>query len=357
MQILSGQRLFTVGQRTYVWEDVVLAGVLWGDWTALDERVRNGLACLARLDELDDDDEDALDEDEVESAAAEFRYARDLVAAADLEAWLDRRGLSVDQWLDFVRRSLLLERWADDLEDIREEYELDEDEVAEALVCEALCGGVAGELIQRLAARAAIHARAAAQSGAGPTDTAPEDIPPMPDDEILDRALPGLPAATRRERLALLASLEATWRAFAASVAPPAEVRGVIAARRLEWVRVAIQAVVAPDEDVAREVALCVRMDRRPLDEVADDAALRAEAMEWWLESVEEPLRDTLVGAQPGDVIGPVPWKEQHLVLRVIAKQLPAEDDPAVRARATQALLARAVDREVMDRVTWHATL
>ena len=38
-------------------------------------------------------------------------------------------------------------------------------------------------------------------------------------------------------------------------------------------------------------------------------------------------------------------------------KQLPAEDDPAVRARAEHALLARTVDREVANRVTWHATL
>jgi hypothetical protein len=77
---------------------VILAGPLWGDWTALQERVRSGLACLATLDELDEDEEDALDEANVETAAAEFRYARDLVAAADLEAWLEGRGLSVEAW-------------------------------------------------------------------------------------------------------------------------------------------------------------------------------------------------------------------------------------------------------------------
>ena len=48
--------------------------------------MRSGLACLARLDDLDEDEEDALDEADVETAAAEFRYARDLVAATDLEA-------------------------------------------------------------------------------------------------------------------------------------------------------------------------------------------------------------------------------------------------------------------------------
>jgi hypothetical protein len=357
MPTLSGQRIFTIGHTAYVWEDIVLAGLMWGDWAALEARVRAGLACLARLDDLEEDDEDALDEADVETAAAEFRYARDLVAAADLEAWLERRGLSVDAWLDFIRRSLLLDRWADDLDEILEEYELDEDEVAEAVVCEALCSGVANDLAQRLAARAAVHARPAGETEAAAGAPSAEVPPAMPDDELLERAVPDLPAPARRERLARLTTLEAAWRRFAASVAPPQAMRGVITTRRLEWVRVVVQAVLTPDEDVAREVALCVRLDRRPIDEVADEAGLRAEALEWWLDTVEEALRDTLIGAQPGDVVGPVPWKEHHLVLTVTAKRLPTEDDPAVRARAEQALLARAVDREVTDRVTWHATL
>jgi hypothetical protein len=355
MQTLAGQRVFTVGQTSYVWEDLVLAGVLWGDWAALETRVRDGLACLARLDDLDADDEDALDEADVEAAAAEFRYARDLVAAADLEAWLSRRGLSVDAWLDFIRRSLLLDRWADDLDEIRDEYELDADGVAEAVVCEALCCGLANDLAQRLAARAAVQARLSGEAAgaAGPVAGAM----PTVDEDVLDRLLPELPRAARRERLVALVALEATWRRFAASVAPPQALRGVIVARRLEWVRVGAQAVQAPDADVAREIALCVRMDRRALDEVADEAGLRAESVEWWLETVEEALRDLLVGAQPGDLVGPIAWKEGHLVLVVTGKRLPTEDDPDVRARAERALLARAVDREVTDRVTWHATL
>jgi len=82
MPVLAGQRIFTVAGTSYAWEDLVLAGCLWGDWPALEARTRDGLACLARLDELD---EDALAEADVETAATEFRYARDLVAASDLD--------------------------------------------------------------------------------------------------------------------------------------------------------------------------------------------------------------------------------------------------------------------------------
>src|SRR2546427_523631 len=168
MATLSGSRIFTVGGTAYVWEDAVLAAHLWGDWTALEQQVRDGLACLARLDE---DDEDGLDEADVDAAGTEFRYARDLVAAADLEAWLDGRGLTVDAWLDFIRRTLLVSRWANDLDEIRETYEIDDDEVAEAILCEAICSGLARRRAGRRRTRQRAGARdRALRAGGSPLD-------------------------------------------------------------------------------------------------------------------------------------------------------------------------------------------
>ena len=46
MPALSGRRIFSVRDTIYTWEDVVLAGILWGDWDALEGEVRAGLACL-----------------------------------------------------------------------------------------------------------------------------------------------------------------------------------------------------------------------------------------------------------------------------------------------------------------------
>jgi hypothetical protein len=120
---------------------------------------------------------------------------------------------------------------------------------------------------------------------------------------------------------------------------------------------VATVSVVAPDEDVAKEIVLCVKEDRRPIDEVAAEAGLSAEATELWLEDVEEALRDALIGAQAGEVLGPLAWKEGHLVLTVGDKRMPSDDDVAVQARAEHTLLARTVEHEMANRVTWHGTL
>ena len=357
MATLSGCRIFTVDRTAYVWEDIVLAGHLWGEWPALEQRVRDGLACLARLDDLDEGDADGLDEADVDAAATEFRYARDLVAAADLEAWLERRGLTLEAWLDFIRRSLLRERWAHDLDGIRDEYELDEDEVAEAVTCEAVCSGLAGRLAERLAARAAVFVHVRDKPGAVADGIEGDEPTPPVGEDLLDRALPSLSTESRHQRLEILGRLEAAWRRFSDRMAPSDALRGLIAARRLDWMRLSVQTVVTSDDELAREVALCMREDRRPLEEVAAEAGLRAETAEWWLEDVEPGVRDTLAGAVPGDIVGPLTSKQGLLVLMIVDKRLPSEDDPVVRARAEQALLARTVDHEVANRVTWHATL
>ena len=358
MARLDGARIFSVGRTEYVWEDVVLAAHLCGEWKVLEQRARDGLACLARLDDLEDDGEDALDEDDVDAAATEFRYARDLVAAADLEAWLDARGLTADAWLDFIRRTILLSRWADELDEIRDTYELDEDDVAEALRSELLCSGMAHGLAERLAARAAIHARLLDESAVPEVDAdAVATAATLASDDALDRALPTLSRDSRRDRLQWLSQLDSAWQQFAARIAPPDALRRTMATHQLDWIRFAVQTVTAPTDELAREIALCVREDGRPIADVASDAGLSCESAVWWLEDVDPGVHDALIVAQPGDVVGPVSAKPGHVVLTVSDKRLPSDDDPAVCARAERALLGRTVEHEIANRVRWHRTL
>jgi hypothetical protein len=353
-----GARMFTVGTTLYIWDDLVLAAHLWGEWSVLEQRVRDGLACLARLDDVENDADDAADDDEVEAAATEFRYARDLIAASDLEAWLEARGLTVDAWYDYLRRTMLLSRWADDLDEIRETYEIDDDELPDAILCEAMCSGLARLIADRLAARAAIHTRMLDDGDAPEVDAdARAVIARLAGDAVLDRALPAVSPQTRRERLEWLSRLEASWMRFVARVAPPDALRKTIATHALDWICVSVDAVVSPNEELARELTLCVREDGRTIDDVAAEAGLRCETREWWLDDVEPAVRDALIGAQRGDLVGPVSAKPGHLVLTVIDKRLPSEHDAVVRARAERTLLARDVEHEVANRVAWHRTL
>lgn len=347
-----------VGDRAYTWEDVVLAGYLWSEWPAVERQVRAGLACLARLDDLGEA-EAGLD-DEIDAAAAEFRYARDLVAADEMEAWLAERGLTADEWLDHVRRSILLRRWAAEAEAIEQEYELDQEDVDQALVCEAICTGRATLMTSRLSERVALYARVVADSGDGQDGVTEEEVDallasvPVP---CGNGMLAALSSDACRERLKALARMETVWRRFASTEASPQAIRDLITTRWLDWIRLRVRRVFLPDADMAREVALCVREDHRTLCDVAAEAGANLDEGERYVDEVDETLRDQLVGAQCGDLLGPLPVADGFVLVEVVAKQPPSEADPDVRARAERALLSRTVDREVESRVTWHRPL
>jgi hypothetical protein len=349
MAALAGRPILTVGDTTYHWEDLVLCGHLWGDWPALQQRVATGLACLARLDELEEGDDEDLDEKDVEAAAEEFRYARDLVAAEDMEAWLAHRGLDADEWLDCIRRGLLLAKWADDLDAIVEEFEVEPADVEAVIDGEAICTNVAASLATRLAGRAAIHARLAQ---AQPGDAAAEA-----DVQALLEGLPGLPAGASRQRLESLARLELAWRRFTETQVTPAALRSLVDTNRLDWIRLTVRTVTVATRDVANEIALCVRDDGEDFLATCAQAGQRVTEATWFVDETDGRLRDALVAARAGDLLGPVPIDQGFILVAVLSKVLPVESDPEVRQRAERALLDRLVAREIQDRVTWHETL
>ena len=93
----SERPVFSVGARPVTWGDVVAYAELVGAWDEIAEQAALG-ACAARHAEVASD--------AVDRAAEVFRHEHGLLAADDLEGWLERRGLTVDGWLAYVRRSL-----------------------------------------------------------------------------------------------------------------------------------------------------------------------------------------------------------------------------------------------------------
>lgn len=359
MNPFTGRRIFSVGDSLYTWEDLILAAHLWGDWEPFQRKVSAGLACLKRLEETEGEEE-TLSEEELSSAAAEFRYARDLVTAEEMEAWLTRRGLTADDWLDYIRRTILITKWADELADIQEEYPVSQDDVDQILVCDAFCGGLAAELASRLAARAALHARVlhkAPDDGDGIAATEVQSVLETVPAEIRDCGIPELPAAACRDRLAALARLELAWRRFTAIEVTPQAIREQIALHQFDWMRLSIRSLSLPTLDAAHEAALCVREDGCDLAQVEAGAGARVEEADWFLGEVDIGIREHLAGALKGELLGPFQIGEAFVLILVCAKQFPTEEEPAVRARAERALVADIVDREVGARVTWHERL
>jgi parvulin-like peptidyl-prolyl isomerase len=100
---------------------------------------------------------------------------------------------------------------------------------------------------------------------------------------------------------------------------------------------------------------MAVREDGRALDAVAGEARLELQSGRPWLGDLAPPLRDALLSAGPGELVGPLGGDDGWTVVQVLAKTMPSADDPETRQRAEAALLQERVDREVQARVRWLA--
>ena len=202
------------------------------------------------------------------AAATVFRYEHNLLAAEELEAWLDARGLSTADWNGYLRRSLLRERWADDLEQVAAEFPVGEDDVEASLRAEAVCSGFLRRAAERLAEDAALAA----------TDDAEDS----------------------GDRGALIAALIREADAARGRAPSLPEVEHEIAAHGLDWIRIEAETLELADAEAAREAALCVRVDGRTLADVADECGLPANVLVLYLADAEPGAPDGSRQREPG---------------------------------------------------------
>jgi hypothetical protein len=294
---LGERPVFSVEERVFRWDDVLDWAGRSGALAALEHETALGLAALER---------DGLPPaDDVQAAAAAFRYARGLLSGDEMEAWLERRELTTEEWLDHLRRTLARERESGS-EPQSPAVAADED----AVWADAVCSGALDRWAFELAARLAVSRGA------------------EPDDEAYARF---------RER----------------AVTDDAVTRE-IEGRRLEWLRVEGDRLELADEDVAREVVLSAREDGDSLAELAGRARAELRPLASYLDDLEPELAAAVLGAREGEILGPVTVAGRFVVAVPRRKAEPSPDDPALRGRAAELVFRRAVDRELEQRVRWH---
>jgi len=295
--------LFRVEEAVFTWSDVVARARVSGQWEALEDDVRAGLAALAELDARGE----APSDDDVEAAARGFRYARNLLAGDELDAWLDARGLTTAAWQGYLRRSLALDQESEP----PGTENVPDDEVAGAMWPDGICSGYFEELAKELATLVAVA--------------------------------PAAPADGRQE----------AYDAFCRAAATEQAIAREVESNRLEWVRVHYRAVTFADEDSAAEAAMCVRADGDPLAHVAARIGLDVDERLDWMDEVEAELASRILAAEAGALVGPAPVDDGFVLAELQEKTPPTVDDEDVRTRAAETVADRAASREVNERVVW----
>jgi hypothetical protein len=266
--------VFSVGRRKFRWVDVAKRL----DWEALSR------AASSSPREVSDA--------ELAEAEAQFRYERSLVAAEEMESWLERWELTVGEWRQYMRGNLPGGERAGWVE----------------AVCSGALERAAGELA----------ARAAAAEATGEPD------------------------------------LERAYNRFLVEAITPEALGSLLEVRKADWIRVDCRTLVLLTEGAAREAALCVRDDGMALAEVAAQAGVEMREHSLYLEDAADELGKALLSARTGELLGPVSLADRHALVLVDDKVEPTLDDPAILRRVQEAARRRAIEREVVNRVTWH---
>src|SRR2546430_3755971 len=91
--------VFSAGGQDYRWSDVVTAARVWSRWAELGRATAGGIAAVRRLNP-------PITQAALEDAEHAFRYARSLLAADEMQAWLANWGLAMEDWLAYLRRQI-----------------------------------------------------------------------------------------------------------------------------------------------------------------------------------------------------------------------------------------------------------
>lgn len=322
--------------------DLVLLGVLTGEWRAFERLVARGL-------ELEAAHAGAVGDEEVRREATAFRYAHGLISAADFRGWLDARGLTVGEVSGVLRRRLL--RRQDPAGSRSNGPAVTDEEVMRVLPAEALCDGVLARLVDQ-----GLDLLVAGQLVAG---TAPVDV------ERLERTVAsvpeirvpfvvGLAVAELRTRLSRLLSLGLALERLRADVAEPGAIVRRMGQHALEWTQLVGEELRFPREGAAREARLQIIADGESIATVAERAEVAVRERRLLVGDAPPAVGVSFAAAAVGEVVGP--WEEEGLwhVLALRAKVVPSPDDSSLRGRAIEELLRERISRHAAGRTTRH---
>src|SRR5579862_2365329 len=97
------RHVFSVTGRTFSWNDVVSVAEVRGDLQEPTRVAAEGLACMRRLSVNGEE----IDAGALERAEEDFRRARRLLSGQETVEWLAAKLITVSDWREVIRRSLL----------------------------------------------------------------------------------------------------------------------------------------------------------------------------------------------------------------------------------------------------------
>jgi hypothetical protein len=278
--------------------------------------------------------------EELQARSERFRMDRDLITAEETERWLDERGLTLEDFSDFLMRdSEALVETANSEMPEQLDYVLAPQVLRDVLRVDLLFTGEFDRLAARFAWR--IAAREADGSVIG------EDPVERERARFYERC--GMSHTNLASWLGGLEcdqawfndmlELEAVFRQRSAALLTSRSLERMLQSLRLPLTRFQLELMELDSSDVAREALQCVREDGEPMEEVARSARYPFRRLNVLYEDLPKDLQQKLLCAMPGEVLGPLERAGGFQLCRVLQKtELDAADDE-VRRRAAYKII------------------
>lgn len=328
---------FVAADTEFLWIDVVIGAMVGGDWPIFERRLSEGLASAdrARAEGV------SASEDAVEAMATEFRYDRDLISGEDLAVWLGLHDLTTADWLGYFRRSVLRECYLLEFDETIDRFPPSARQLHEAAIADGVCSGQFEEFLISFSRRIALALAA--------------------DEAIVQSASPdGLSLEARRlarqhghwlegwdpedvyRRFLTALRVERAFSAIAETLTTREALQPLLENRQMDWTQLTIQSLSFSTTHAAREAILCIRIDGRSLEEVAQLSRQAVRRTRVFLEDIPPAERMAFLSADTGQVLGPLAVRDLFEVAVVVDAAQPTLDDVDVVARARRAAIADA---------------
>jgi hypothetical protein len=323
------------GTQEYTARDAIDAAIFRGELEASWKRFLVRVTAEKQAEEQDLDPDEAA----ISAAAEAFRYDHDLITAEETEAWLENRGLTLDDFSEYFCRqyyaSVLQDIVADEVEYISASSALRELFVAELILSGEL-ERMTSNLIWRLAARCAETDR-------------PPDLIALDERTFFERnRIKPAQLANWLERLGRdlkwfneMLEMEAAYRRCCDKLLVPQARQRELVTLRLLLTRFETEFIQLESRDAAKEALFCVREDGMSMEEVAAEGRYPYEQVNFLFEELPTDSQQALLGVSAGDVLEPVPRGDGFELWRLIKRVEPEPDDPSVKVRIDQRLLER----------------
>lgn len=329
--------VFEIEGEVFTFEDVVRTANYFGTLRQCREEVRTGVAADQRARRL------GLEPSvtRLQSMSDAFRYEHDLITAEEAERWLERRGLTVEDFHEYILRQYWKAHGPEnppggDGDDLPGAAEVDRLVLPE-LVMSGEFDGTAVRLSRRLAV-------ARAQE---PGNAPPAEAVECARARFLDRAMlteEELPnwlerIGADRDWLDTMLRIDTAYRRQCAELLNDHARERMLHAQRLPLTRIDVEVLALKSEDAAREALLCVAQDGVAMADLARECGYPYRRVDLRLGDLDEELRRVFVSAAPGEVLEPMEDGGAHQLCRLIGKIEPDLSDEETRQRVDERIL------------------